>query len=272
MTIYRTETALRQAARQMVQGLAAALPAEETPTSPALTEELILLGRRAARGQVWQRLGQRAAMIALTAVLTFGAVLAVSPQARAAVGNWLFLLTENRALYEFLVKTEISLRPVDYTPRWLPEGYTLASDLAGADGTRSVLYTSQRGDLLLKCFPLPGEGRTLEIRASGVTDLAAQPADTLPEELTPEKTSVHGLTAHFYRFPENTARYGQEGYLLAFYEDGMPRYSMMLPELSTALVWIDEDTGSVFLLTGGLNKDILVQIADSIYENGGRSA
>ena len=47
---------------------------------------------------------------------------------------------------------------------------------------------------------------------------------------------------------------------------------MMLPELSTALVWIDEDTGSVFLLTGGLNKDILVQIADSIYENGGRSA
>lgn len=272
MTMERRETALRQAARQMVQGLAAALPAEETPTSPALTEELILLGRRAARGQVWQRLGQRAAMIALTAVLTFGAVLAVSPQARAAVGNWLFLLTENRALYEFLVKTEISLRPVDYTPRQLPEGYTLASDLAGADGTRSVLYTSQRGDLLLKCFPLPGEGRTLEIRASGVTDLTGQPADALPEDLTPEKTAVHGLTAHFYRFPENTARYGQAGYLLAFYEDGTPRYSMTLPELSTALVWIDEDAGSVFLLTGSLNKDVLVQIADSIYENGGKAA
>lgn len=56
MTVERRETALRQAARQMVQGLAAALPAEETPTSPALTEELILLGRRAARGQVWRRL------------------------------------------------------------------------------------------------------------------------------------------------------------------------------------------------------------------------
>ena len=108
MTIYRTETALRQAARQMVQGLAAALPAEETPTSPALTEELILLGRRTARGQLWRRLGQRAAMIALTAVLAFGAVLAVSPQARAAVGRWLFLLTENRALYQFLVEMESS--------------------------------------------------------------------------------------------------------------------------------------------------------------------
>ena len=95
--------------------------------------------------------------------------------------------------------------------------------------------------------------------------------DALPEELTPEKTAVHGLTAHFYRFPENTARYGQAGYLLAFYEDGTPRYSMTLPELSTALVWIDEDTGSVFLITGNLNKDILVQIADSIYENGGET-
>ena len=104
MTMERRETALCQAARQMVQGLAAALPAEETPPSPALAEELILLGRRAPRGQVWRRLGQRAAMIALTAVLTFGAVLAVSPQARAAVKNWLFLLAENRALYELLVK------------------------------------------------------------------------------------------------------------------------------------------------------------------------
>lgn len=272
MTMERRETALRQAARQMVQGLAAALPAEETPTSPALTEELILLGRRAARGQAWRRLGQRAAMIALTAVVTFGAVLAVSPQARAAVGRWLFLLTENRALYQFLVEMESSRAQPERMPRWLPEGYTLASDLTGADGTRSVLYTSQRGDLLFKRFPLPGEGRTLEIRASGVTDLTGQPADALPEDLTPEKTAVHGLTAHFYRFPENTARYGQEGYLLAFYEDGMPRYSMMLPELSTALVWIDEDAGSVFLLTGSLNKDVLVQIADSIYENGGRSA
>lgn len=265
MTMERRETALRQAARQMVQGLAAALPAEETPTSPALTEELILLGRRAARGQVWRRLGQRAAMIALTAVL------AVSPQARAAVKNWLFLLAENRALYEFLVKVETSLRPRDCTPQWLPEGYTKASDLANEEGVRSVLYTSRRGDLLLKCFPLPGEGRTLEIRASGVTDLTGQPTDALPEELTPEKTAVRGLTAHFYRFPENTARYGQAGYLLAFYEDGMQQYSMTLPELSTALVWIDEDTGSVFLLTGNLNKEILVQIADSIYENGGET-
>ncbi|OLA35601.1 MAG: hypothetical protein BHW35_08005 [Firmicutes bacterium CAG:176_63_11] len=253
MTIYRTDASLRQAARQMMQGLASALPAEEEAPSPALTEELILLGRRAARGQVWRR------------------VLAVSPQARAAVKNWLFLLAENRALYEFLVKVETSLRPRDCTPQWLPEGYTKASDLANEGGVRSVLYTSRRGDLLLKCFLLPGEGRTLEIRASGVTDLTGQPTDALPEELTPEKTAVHGLTAHFYRFPENTARYGQAGYLLAFYEDGMQQYSMTLPELSTALVWIDEDTGSVFLLTGNLNKDVLVQIADSIYENGGET-
>lgn len=272
MTIYRTDAALRQAARQMMQGFASALPAEEEAPSPALVEKMILLGRRTVRRQMRQRLGQRAAMIALTAVLTFGAVLAVSPQARAAVGNWLFLLTENRALYEFLVKSESSLRSEGGIPQQLPEGYTLARDLTNEGGVRTVLYTSQRGDLLFKRFPLPGSGRTLEIRASSVTNMEGQPADALPEELTPEKTTVHGLTAHFYRFPANTARHGQEGYLLAFYEDGMPQYSVTLPEFSTALVWIDEDAGSVYLFTGSLNKDILVQIADSIYEKGGETA
>ena len=104
-----------------------------------------------------------------------------------------------------------------------------------------------------------------------MTDLTGQPVDALPEGLSPEKTAIHGMIAHFYHFPENTARYGQERYLLAFYEGGAPLYSVVLPELSTALVWIDEDSGAVFLLTGNLNKDILVQIADSIYENGGET-
>lgn len=267
MTLEWTEETLCRAARQMTQGLAAALPEEDVP-SPAPAERL----RRVTRRARWRRLGQRAAMIALTAVLAFGAVLAVSPQARAAVGRWLFLLTENRALYQFLVEMECSRAQPERLPRWLPEGYTLASDLVGAAGTRSVLYTSRRGDLLLKCYPLPGEGRTLEIRASGVTDLTGQPVDALPEGLSPEKTAIHGMIAHFYRFPENTARYGQEGHLLAFYEGGAPLYSVVLPELSTALVWIDEDTGAVFLLTGGLEEDILARIAESMYETGGETA
>ena len=271
MTTKWTETALRQAARQMARNLAAVLPAEEVTPSPALTEKLILLSRRTARGQAWRCLGQRAAIIALTAVLALGTVLAASTQARAAVGKWLFRLTDSRAVYRFFAPDEVSGTPADYTPRRLPQGYALVRDLTGTDGTRTVLYTSSGGDLLLKCFPLPGDSRTLEIRASGVTDTAGQPVDQLPEALAPAETSVHGLTAHFYRFPENTARYGQDVYLLAFYEDGMPRYSVTLPELSTALVWIDEDAGSVFLLTGGLNKGILVQIAESIYENGGET-
>ena len=135
-------------------------------------------------------------MIALTAVLAFGAVLAVSPQARAAVGRWLFLLTENRALYQFFVEAEGSRAQPERLPRWLPEGYTLASDLVGADGTRSVRYTSRRGDLLLKCYPLPGEGRTLEIRASGVTDLTGQPVDALPGGLSPQRPARPGMIAH----------------------------------------------------------------------------
>ena len=64
MTLEWTEETLCRAARQMTQGLAAALPEEDVP-SPAPAERL----RRVTRRARWRRLGQRAAMIALTAVL-----------------------------------------------------------------------------------------------------------------------------------------------------------------------------------------------------------
>ncbi len=271
MTMEWTEASLHQAARQMVLGLAAALPAEEAAPTLVLTEDLRLLSRRAARKQVWRRLGQRAAMVALTAALTFGAVLAVSPQARAAVGGWLFVLTENRALYRFFAGGDASTSSADYIPCCLPEGYTMVSDLPGGDGTRTVLYRSQGGDLLFRSFPLVGDGRTLEIRVSGLTDKAGQPTERLPQELTPEETSLHGMTAHFYRFPQSTVRH-EEGYLLAFYAGGLPHYSVTLPEFSTALVWTDENAGYVFLLTGGLDRGDYVQVAESIYKNGGETA
>lgn len=148
--------------------------------------------------EVWRRLGQRAAMVALTAALTFGAVLAVSPQARAAVGGWLFVLTENRALYRFFAGGDVSTSSADYVPCCLPEGYTMVSDLTGGDGTRTVLYRSQGGDLLFRSFPMVGDGRTLEIRVSGLTDKAGQPTERLPQELPPEETS---LQANLRLFP-----------------------------------------------------------------------
>ena len=67
MTLEWTEETLCRAARQMTQGLAAALPEEDVP-SPAPAERL----RRVTRRARWRRLGQRAAMIALTAVLASG--------------------------------------------------------------------------------------------------------------------------------------------------------------------------------------------------------
>ena len=169
MTLEWTEETLCRAARQMTQGLAAALPEEDVP-SPTPAERL----RRVTRRARWRRLGQRAAMIALTAVLAFGAVLAVSPQARAAVGRWLFLLTENRALYQFFVEAEGSRAQPERLPRWLPEGYTLASGLVGADGSAggraaggTVAGENRHTRHDRPLLPFPGEHGA--VRAGGVS-------------------------------------------------------------------------------------------------------
>ena len=272
MTMERRETALRQAARQMVQGLAAALPAEETPTSPALTEELILLGRRAARGQMWRRLGQRAAMIALTAALTFGAVLAVSPTARAAVSGWLRrTTTRDGVTYRFSGQDAAGGLPEDMP--WLPEGYSPAQDLSAPDGVRVLRCTAPQGDLLFVTLRAAGaEPRTVTIRpwrTSGLQGPAAPPQEEAPPEgCAVRELSVCGRSAQLYTFLPQPHQHFDGSFSLAFFigQETCPFYHLAMAAGTSALVWVDEDAGLLRIVTGGgLTESDLLHMAESTY-------
>lgn len=236
MTMEWTEASLHQAARQMMLGLAAALPAEEAAPTPVLTEDLRLLSCRAARKQVWRRLGQRAAMIALTAALTFGAVLAVSPQARAAVGGWLFVLTENRALYRFfaggdLTEEEITGR-ADIDPAQMYGGMTaepntkVEYDLHGS--IQNVYYLGGFGEYQLSdptkapylLIPLWMKGNSA-VAYDGTQRLTITAGGFLkPEEIAGRQdiADAGGMDAvHLASEPNIRAVYGADGHLQTIY-------------------------------------------------------
>lgn len=83
MSILLNDEALCCGARRLAVQLAAALPAPEDGFSPAFQADMTALTRCVTRRQAVRRWGRRAAAAALTALLTFGAVLAASPVARA---------------------------------------------------------------------------------------------------------------------------------------------------------------------------------------------
>lgn len=148
MSITITDTALRQAARKLACQLAAALPEEDTVFSAGFGGRMAPLLRRQKRRRTVRLVRQRTAAALLAVVLTFGAVLAVSPAARAAVSRWLRQMTTAVTAYRFPAEQSAGTWTGN-GPTWLPEGYVMDSDFTGGDGVRTVRYTSQQGDVLL---------------------------------------------------------------------------------------------------------------------------
>lgn len=84
-----SDAALRQAAQRLAYQLSAALPAEDADFSAGFDVRLAPLLRREKRRRTARLVWRRTAAAMLAVVLAFGAALAVSPAARAAVGKWL---------------------------------------------------------------------------------------------------------------------------------------------------------------------------------------
>ena len=87
----------------------------------------------------------------MTALLTFGAVLAASPTARAAVSRWFLRVTSVTTIYDITPSAE-EPTPGDYTPA-APAGYTLTGDFTGgyndekSSGVREIRWASAQGDI-----------------------------------------------------------------------------------------------------------------------------
>lgn len=265
---------LRFAARRLSAQLALCLPpADALP--PALEDDLSALSRRTARRASARRLGRRVAAAALTALLTLGAVLATSPAARAAVSRWFLELTQLASVYRIAPS---DAAPVRRTPARLPVGYTPAADLTGEDGIRILRYTSPRGDLLLQGIPLTGGvSLTAELRGPDTAGLTyadgTRPTGKpgVPADYDAEGAAVHGLPARYYTFPPDLPA-GQT-FTLLFYREGesVNFHAVSLSPGASALIWVDEDSNCMYLLTGGLSRQALLDTAESMYPSTERS-
>ena len=171
MSILLNDEALCCGARRLAVQLAAALPAPEDGFSPAFQADMTALTRCVTRRQAVRRWGRRAAAAALTALLTFGAVLAASPVARAAVSRWFVQITELVTAYR-ITPADAGDTVQDYTPT-APLGYVLSGDFTGREnGIRVMRWTSSQGDLLFEAVPMTGdEPISVELRSSSTGGL-----------------------------------------------------------------------------------------------------
>ena len=277
MSISLGDDALRFAARQMANSLASVLSEAEEGVSAAFGEKMDALLRREKRRRGVRAMGRRAAAVVLTVTLGFGVVLAASPVARAAVSRWFLELTADTAIYH-IPPADGGTAQGDRCPTVLPAGYTVSDDLTGRDGVRTVRCTSPWGDLLFKSVPLDsGAHMTAELRDPATAGIiladGTRPAGTpgSPEAYSVSETAVHGLAAQLYTFPEGGIPAGQ-CFELRFYRDGQAEsfHSVSISPGAAALVWVDEESGRLFLLTGGVSGQDMLAAAESMY-NGERT-
>lgn len=278
MSILLNDEALCCGARRLAVQLAAALPAPEDGFSPAFQADMTALTCCVTRRQAVRRWGRRAAAAALTALLTFGAVLAASPTARAAVSRWFVQITELVTAYR-ITPADAGDTVQDYTPT-APLGYVLSGDFTGREnGIRVMRWTSSQGDLLFEAVPMTGdEPISVELRSSSTgglssTETGQRPTGGAgePEDYETENVTVHGLSARLYRIlpAEGTSPQVQHGCGLWFYRGSDPVHfhQVSIPEGSSALVWVDEQANCFFLLTGGETQSELLSMAESAYRS-----
>lgn len=236
------------------------------------------LTRCVTRRQAVRRWGRRAAAATLTALLTFGAVLAASPVARAAVSRWFVQITELVTAYR-ITPADAGDTVQDYTPT-APLGYVLSGDFTGREnGIRVMRWTSSHGDLLFEAVPMTGdEPISVELRSSSTgglfsTETGQRPTGGAgePEDYETENVTVHGLSAQLYRIlpAEGTSPQVQHGCGLWFYRGSDPVHfhQVSIPEGASALVWVDEQANCFFLLTGGETQSELLSMAESVYRS-----
>ena len=278
MSILLNDEALCCGARRLAVQLAAALPAPEDGFSPAFQADMTALTRCVTRRQAVRRWGRRAAAAALTALLTFGAVLAASPVARAAVSRWFVQITELVTAYR-ITPADAGDTVQDYTPT-APLGYVLSGDFTGREnGIRVMRWTSAQGDLLFEAVPLTGSAQIrAELRdgsTGGIynTETGQRPMgeEGMPEGYDAAPVTVHGISAQLYRFAPagQSASPARRGYGLWFYrgEDMAPFHYVAVPAGASALVWVDEQANCFFLLTGGETQSELLSMAESVYRS-----
>lgn len=160
------EAFVYQAALQAAAARADPTPLPELPPAYLRWREKFLAdpfrrARRAARPR-WRRALNTAAAVLLVLAVSFGAVLTVSPEARAWVQRVVLHWFDDHAAFQFVEEDAAPDELGRWYPTWLPEGYELESEFA-PDGYYARLYfENNEGLFLLIRYALP-DGSDLSI-------------------------------------------------------------------------------------------------------------
>lgn len=123
-----SDAALHQAAQRLAHQMSAALPAEDAGFSAGSDTRMEPLLRRERHRRTARLIWRRTAAALLAVVMAFGAALAVSPTARAAVGRWLRQMTTEVVAYRFPASQSAGTWTggrTDMASRWLCNGVRL---------------------------------------------------------------------------------------------------------------------------------------------------
>lgn len=154
-----------------------------------------------------------------------GVVLTVDSEARASFFAWVKEIYENSIIYQFFNEPQEEGLP-SYELGWLPEGYEAVD-----------VYQSET---LYNVFCMKGE----DVDSAFVFEYSFGANSTLVEILADEskyeckKVTVNGVAADFYRSLD-----GSE---------------------TNNLIWLNEQTGIVFMINGYLEESVMLHIAEGV--------
>ena len=145
-----TDEMLRAALEEVDNAILAALPdpsACEHPFSKRFEHRMRKVRRRAKHPTAYRVLRQ-VACILLAILILFSSVMVLSPEARAAVVNWLRNQFNVFSQYFFVGDTSQSNEePSLYELGWLPDGYSYLT-MHASDTKNTVIYLSDSGKMI----------------------------------------------------------------------------------------------------------------------------
>ncbi len=172
-----------------------------------------------------RRILRHLAAIAAALIIVFAGVMAVSPEARAVVRDWIIRVFRDYVEYEFFPSERTEQKLEVWNAGWIPEGFTL-TETRELGSERILYYKNEAGDSFEIAYLDKAAVRSVIVEKSG-------------DKVHSEKVSIGSLKGEFYYATEH--------------------YS------GCELVWVDDLRGRVFVIAADsvLSRDDLIRIAES---------
>lgn len=156
MKIQLTDEVLRDAAIHVRQAMLDSLPADNEyyhQFSPQFEAKIAKLHNQTKRRYSIGRFVQRAAAVALAALVGISTWLAVDDGARAATLRWMREIYENSIIFHFFGNKNENAN-LSYEPAWLPNGCIRETENSNAAG-KTIVYHDVNDELLFfRCYKM----------------------------------------------------------------------------------------------------------------------